>query len=53
MTEQLIKEGAKAALKASKAERKRPVEDEATSQSEPGTENEAKKLRRTKSKSKR
>lgn len=53
LTEQLIKEGAKAALKASKADKKRPAEDEASSQSEATTETEAKKLKRTKSKSKR
>ncbi len=53
LTEQLIKEGAKAALKASKTEKKRGAEDEASSQSEPATANEAKKLKRSKSKSKR
>jgi hypothetical protein len=53
LTEQLIKEGAKAALKASQAEKKRPTEDEASSQSEGTAEKAAKKPKRTKSKSKR
>ncbi|KAB5560172.1 Sas10/Utp3/C1D family-domain-containing protein [Coniochaeta sp. 2T2.1] len=51
LTEQLIKEGAKAALRAS--EKKRAAEDEASSQSEQTSEKETKKLKRTKSKSKR
>jgi hypothetical protein len=51
LTEQLIKEGQKAALKASKAQKKRPADEEASSQSEPTAENQAKKSKRTKAKS--
>jgi len=51
LTEQLIKEGAKAALQASKAQKKRPAEDEVSSPGEATTDNEAKKLKRTKSRS--
>lgn len=53
LTEQLIKEGEKAALKASESKKRRPAEEEASSQSEATTETEAKKLKRTKSRSKR
>ena len=52
LTEQLIKEGAKAALQASKAQKKRAAEDEVSSPGETTTESEAKKQKRSKSKSK-
>lgn len=53
LTEQLIKEGAKAAERASKSDKKRPAEDEASSQSEAAGDNGTRLPKRTKAKSKR